>query len=162
MCLFKIDFKDYPTLFYLRCMHLMYCFMQNDYSSYYVSPRDIIFWATYMIPFVATLVNILKLTFNKHIGLYCWILVASLYFSSKIMVPKLRLYRGKFSLWNSWKSVIRSFLKPPRRPDRIQLENNQDHELYYVPFRKWYFYFIFDKGLYQSLILWLLLVVYPP
>jgi hypothetical protein len=56
----------------------------------------ITFCATTIILFVATLVNILKLKFSKHMSLYCYILQASLHFGSKIIVPKLRLYSSKF------------------------------------------------------------------
>ena len=44
--------------------------------------------ATELTLIVAVLVKILKLTFRRHIGLYCWILSASLTFGNKIILPK--------------------------------------------------------------------------
>jgi hypothetical protein len=56
------------------------------------------FWAIWEILFVATLINILKLTLKRHIGLYCCILVTFLHFGSKIIVPKFKLYNGNSPL----------------------------------------------------------------
>lgn len=48
------------------------------------------FWATKTILLVATtFLKILKLTFNKQIGLYCWVCFASLPLDSKIMFQNL-------------------------------------------------------------------------
>jgi hypothetical protein len=48
----------------------------------------------FTIRLAVTLVKILKLTFNKQIGLYCCIYLTSLDFGIKVIVPKLRLCRG--------------------------------------------------------------------
>jgi hypothetical protein len=68
----------------------------------------IIFWATVDNLLVATLVKILKETFNKNIGLYCLITFASFFFGNKIIVPKLRLFKDKVPSWNSINIAIRS------------------------------------------------------
>jgi hypothetical protein len=54
-------------------------------------------YATLFILLVATLVKILKLTFNRHIGLYCWIFIASLVLDRRVITPKFRLKRGSLS-----------------------------------------------------------------
>jgi hypothetical protein len=64
------------------------------------------FLAILNILFVVTLVNILNLTFSRQISLYYCIVAASLHLGSRIMVLKLRLYRGKSPLWNSRNKVI--------------------------------------------------------
>jgi len=53
-----------------------------------------IFWAMVVILFLATFVKILNETFNRHIGLYCWINFASFFFGKRIIVPKLRQCKG--------------------------------------------------------------------
>jgi hypothetical protein len=60
--------------------------------------RLMTFLAIWKIIFVTTLVNILKLTFSRHIGLYYCMVAASLYFGSRIIVPKFMLYKGKYPL----------------------------------------------------------------
>src|SRR6185437_12594369 len=50
--------------------------------------------ATELIRLVATFVKILKLTFSRQMGLYCWILFAFQILGNKIMTPKLRLNKG--------------------------------------------------------------------
>ena len=64
--------------------------------------------ATELIWIVATFVNILKLTFKRQIGLYCWILLASCVFGNNIMTPKFRLKRGRSPLCRSWNICMRS------------------------------------------------------
>jgi hypothetical protein len=60
--------------------------------------RLMTFVAIWEIIFVATLVNILRLTFSRHVGLYCYMVVASLHFGSRITVQKFKLYKCKSPL----------------------------------------------------------------
>jgi hypothetical protein len=60
--------------------------------------------------FVTTLVKILKLTFNRQMGLYFYVFVASLHFGSRIIEPKFRLHKGRSPLWNFLNRVTRSSL----------------------------------------------------
>lgn len=69
-----------------------------------------IFWATRATLFASTFVKFLKLTFNKQIGRYCWICLASLCLGRRVMIPKFRLCSGNSSLWKSLNMAIRSFL----------------------------------------------------
>jgi hypothetical protein len=68
----------------------------------------IVFCAIIVTLFVPTFVKILKLTFNKHMCLYCWIFVDSLHLGSRIIVPKFRLYNGRSPWWNSVNRAMRS------------------------------------------------------
>jgi hypothetical protein len=52
------------------------------------------FSAIPLILFKVTLVKILKLMFNKHIGQKCLICVACCCFGNSMMIPKFRLNRG--------------------------------------------------------------------
>ena len=64
--------------------------------------------ATELMRIVATFVKILKLTFSKQMGLYCWILLASCVLGSRVMTPKFRLNKGRSLLCNSRNICIRS------------------------------------------------------
>ena len=64
--------------------------------------------ATELTWIVATFVKILKLTFSRHIGLYCWILLASCVFGNNIMTPKFKLKSGRLPLCRSWNICMRS------------------------------------------------------
>jgi hypothetical protein len=55
----------------------------------------IIFWAMVDSLLVVTLVKILKDTFSKQIGLYCWITFESFFLGRRIIVPKLRQLSGR-------------------------------------------------------------------
>jgi hypothetical protein len=61
-----------------------------------------------LIMCVPTLVNILKLTFNTHIGRKCWICTTSLCFGSRVIIPKFNLLNGKLSSWKSWNKHYRN------------------------------------------------------
>jgi hypothetical protein len=55
-----------------------------------------IFWAMVVILFVETFVKILNETFNRYIGLYCWINFASFFFGKRVIVPKLSSVKAGF------------------------------------------------------------------
>jgi hypothetical protein len=57
-------------------------------------------YATLFILLVTTLVKNLKLTFNKHIGMYCWIFIASLVLDRRVITPKILTKKGKFIFMN--------------------------------------------------------------
>ena len=114
-------------------------FMKADWEGW------INFWATRAIRLVNALVKFLKLTLSKQIGRYYWICATSFSFGSNIIVPKLRLYRGRLPLWKSSKRGRRSPFINSQKLDRTRLGTHQVQVLYYAPFEKKCLFNFFSK-----------------
>ena len=87
--------------------------------------------ATELSLMVAAFVKILKQTLRRQIGLYCWILSASLTFGNKIISPKLRRKSSnsdRTQLENRHeehqKAPTSPFLLSPKSSDRTMLGNH--------------------------------------
>jgi hypothetical protein len=80
--------------------------------------------ATFKILLCSTFVKILKLTFNKHIGLYCCIRAASAIFGSNVITLKLRLQIGNLPAWIHKKGLLDPVSQSPKEIDKIQRENH--------------------------------------
>jgi hypothetical protein len=86
--------------------------------------------------FVATFVKILKDTFNKQIGLYCWRTFASFFLGNKIIVPKFRRFSCREPGGNPQTEPWGRVLLDPRRPNKTLMGNHLGQVPCYVPFGK--------------------------
>ena len=102
----------------------------------------LIIWSTTELKWmVVTLVKILKLTFNKQIGLYCCILFVSWIFGNKVITPKFQLKSGISPCEDRETYASDRPWWRPKTVDIIQPGSHRDLELlelYYLPLRKFH------------------------
>ena len=114
--LFKINFENYPIKFFVCNSWMVSCNITTP-SIIFLPGMKVVceglttVSATLFILLVSSLVKILKLTFNRHIGLYCWSFIASLVLGRRVITPKFRLKSGSLSSWKSLKRAIKSSFK---------------------------------------------------
>jgi hypothetical protein len=85
---------------------------------------------------VAALVKILKLILRRQIGLYCWILSASLILGSKMISPKFRRNNSSCPECKKQNNSSRFDLITSESFDKTQLGSHPELRLCCVPFGK--------------------------